>query len=271
MTTLAHHWAGRPLAIRPESLATLLQVDGMTPSASRFVGTQPVGSVARITRNGVAVLTIDGVLVNRGQILSEHLGVNSYEGLAYKLSAMGRDRKVKSIILDVESPGGEAVGAFELAATIRAISSQKPTFAIVNGMAASAAYALASACRAIISTPSGVSGSIGVVLLHADYSRALDKAGVTPTLIHAGKHKVDANQFEPLPKDVRGDLQGEVDRFYSMFLNTVAVGRGARLSADAARKTEARTFIGRDAQKVGLVDEIGTFDELLNELERRAA
>jgi ClpP class serine protease len=127
---------------------------------------------------------------------------------------------------------------------------------------------LASACRSVITTESGVSGSIGVVLLHSDISGALDKAGISPTLIFAGKHKTDANAFTPLSKEVTADLQQEVDQFYQMFLDCVAAGRGARLTAAAASATEAKTFVGRDALAAGLVDEIGLFSDLVASLEK---
>ena len=54
--------------------------------------------------------------------------------------------------------------------------------------------------------------------MHADYSRAVDRAGVTPTLIHAGAHKVDGNPYAPLSGEVKADLQAEVDRYYALNL-----------------------------------------------------
>ncbi|RWF97659.1 MAG: S49 family peptidase, partial [Mesorhizobium sp.] len=103
------------------------------------------------------------------------------------------DPAVRSVILDMHSPGGEAVGAFETAALVRDLAARKRTVAVVNGMAASAMYAIASGANEIVTTETGIAGSIGVVLLHADFSRQLDRDGITPTLIHAGAHKVDAN------------------------------------------------------------------------------
>ena len=246
------------------------------PGASRFAGESYDRASGRAmpyrrTPEGVAIVTITGSLVNRGAWVGASSGLTSYEGIAFQIDSAARDPKVRSILLDMESPGGEAVGCFEVAATIRKVGAEKPIHAMVNGMAASAAYAIASACRSITSVESGLSGSIGVVMLHADYSRAIDRAGITPTFIHAGAHKVDGNPFEPLSKEVRGDLQAEVEKFYSLFLETVAAGRGKRLSAKAARATEARTFIGQAALDAGLVDQIGNFGELLAMMNRSAA
>ena len=103
-------------------------------------------------------------------------------------------------------------------------------------------------------------------MLHADRSGELAAQGVKPTLIFAGSHKVDGNPFEPLSDAVRADLQASVDAHYRQFLDTVALGRGSRLTADMARATEARTFIGSEAITLGLADRIASFDEVLTSL-----
>jgi signal peptide peptidase SppA len=272
MNNLISAWTGRPLAIRPENLTALLSLD-QNPTAgpneaTRFSGRRSPAGLYTITDAGVALIQILGPLVNRGAWIGPSwFAGQSYEGVSAQLEAATRDPSVGAIILDIESPGGEAVGAFETAALIRKCGEAKPIFAMVNGMAASAAYALASGCKAIISTPTGLSGSIGVVLLHADYSRAIDQAGITPTLIHAGAHKVDGNPYQPLPSAVRSDLQNEIDKYHAIFCSTVEDGRGARLSAAAAKATQAKTYVGEAARGAGLVDDIGVFSELLTEAE----
>lgn len=270
----------RPLLIAPEKAQVILSVlagrIGVdAPEASRFEGADVVTDADGRDRaipyrvaNGVGIITITGSLVNRGAWIGANSGLTSYEGIGHQIRTAAADPAVHSVILDMHSPGGEAVGAFETAALVRDLAKSKRTVAIVNGMAASAAYAIASGASEIVSTQTGVSGSIGVVLLHADFSRQLDRDGVTPTLIHAGAHKVDGNPFEPLSDDVRDSLQAEVDSFYDAFLATVAKGRGNRLTAAAARKTEARTFIGKAAVAAGVADRIGTFESVLAELSR---
>ena len=270
----------RPLLIAPEKAQVILSVlagrIGVdVAEASRFEGADTVTdadgrmrSVPYRVANGVGIITITGSLVNRGAWIGANSGLTSYEGIGHQIRAAAADPAVHSVILDMHSPGGEAVGAFETAALVRNLAASKRTVAIVNGMAASAAYAIASGASEIVTTETGVSGSIGVVLLHADFSRQLDRDGVTPTLIHAGAHKVDGNPFEPLSADVRDSLQAEVDSFYDAFLAAVAKGRGNRLSSAAARKTEARTFIGKAAVDAGVADRIGTFESVLAELSR---
>jgi signal peptide peptidase SppA len=296
MTSLIHiadRVLNRPLLITRDKAQVVLSVLSSrigvnTPEASRFEGEDEPerdehgNVVTRVNgwgeqvpkmkpykvKNGVGIITITGSLVNRGAWIGAHSGLTSYEGIGHQIKTATEDSSLHAVILDLNSPGGEAVGAFETAALVRQLSVKKRTVAIVNGMAASAAYAIASGASEIVTTETGVSGSIGVVLLHADFSRQLDREGITPTLIHAGAHKVDGNPFEPLSADVREGLQEEVNAFYDAFLTTVANGRGNRLTAAAARKTEARIFIGKAAVDAGTADRVGSFESVLAELSR---
>lgn len=262
--------------VMPEAAQTVMR--GPSPGASRFIGEaveqddqgRTRALPYRRTKEGVAVITVTGSLINRGAWLGSNSGETSYEGIKYQIARAAADPRAKAILLDIESPGGEAVGAFEAAEAVRVAAREKPVTAVVNGMAASAAYALASGATRVVTTPTGLAGSIGVVMLHADYSRYLDEKGITPTLIFAGAHKVDGNPFEPLPPGVREDLQREVEQFYGLFVKTVSAGRKG-MSAAAVRATEARTFIGKDAIDVGLADELGTFESALADLTRGAS
>ncbi|ORE94109.1 putative phage head-tail preconnector protein [Stappia sp. 22II-S9-Z10] len=297
MTYLAHiadRALNRPLLITPDKAQVVMQVlagrigiDG--PSASRFFGDdierdedgKPVVAtneygfpvVKRKPYNvaeGVAIITITGSLVNRGAWIGASSGLTSYEGIQHQLFTAAKDTDVHAVILDIASPGGEAVGAMETAAAVRELAKAKPVVAVVNGMAASGGYAIASGATEIVTTETGVSGSIGVVLLHADFSRNLANEGISPTLIFAGAHKVDGNPFEPLSDAVRDDLQAEVNGFYEAFLKTVSAGRGRRLTVDGARRTEARTFVGEAAVAAGVADRVGTFGEVMAQLTKTA-
>lgn len=243
-------------------------VEFHAPRASRFYGDYPLADDGkplpfRRTADGTAILTLVGEWVNRGAWIGASSGLISYEGFKYQIQRAAADSKTARIVLDIESPGGEAVGAFEAAAVVRQAATQKPVIAVVNGMAASAAYAIASGANRIVTMPTGLSGSIGVVLMHLDFSQWLADEGIKPTLIFAGDHKVDGNPYEPLHAAVRKDLQAEVSSFYQQFVDTVAVGR--KMSADAVRATQARVFKGQEAVDVGLADTVGTFEDVLAE------
>ena len=251
------------------------------PEASRFVGEWPAsegqeGGRSRsiepfkLTRQGVGVITVTGTLINRGAFVGSYSGETSYEGIKHQLARAGADSRVKSLILDLDTPGGEANGAFEAAQAVRDVAASKPVIAIANGMAASAGYALASGATRIIAAPSAISGSIGCLILHLDFSRQLDHEGVTPTLLFEGARKMDGNPLEPLSGDAEATLRDEVHRYYELFVETVAAGRGRRTPASAARSTEGRVYVGREAIDARLVDDVGTFEEVLSDLTRRA-
>lgn len=291
---IADRALNRPLLITPEKAQVIMSVLAgrigiNAPDASRFEGDNmerdSEGNIVRTidswgdsvpkrkpynVKDGVGIITVTGSLVNRGAWIGASSGLTSYEGVSHQLKAARDDDAVHSLIIDGHSPGGEATGAFEVAALVREVSAKKRVVAVVNGQACSAMYAIASGATEIVTTETGVSGSIGVVMLHADYSKWLAKEGVDPTLIFAGAHKVDGNPFTPLPADVRDELQREVSAFYDLFVTTVAKGRGNRLMADAARATEARTFIGQAAVDAGVADRLGTFESVLSELTKSA-
>ena len=214
-------------------------------------GTQPYAVV-----DGIAVIEIAGTLVHRGAWIGQSSGLTSYEGIAAQLQAALADPAVRGIALDIDSFGGEVAGAFDLADRIRAARVQKPVHAFVAEHALSAGYVLASQADRIILPRTGAVGSIGVVALHTDMSGALDQKGIAVTLIHAGIHKVDANPYQPLSKAVGDQMQRELEVVRFLFAETVATGRGDRLTHAAAIATEAAVFRGTDAIAAGLADEL---------------
>jgi len=279
LAQIASRVLNRPLLLHPDKADLILHVlqgrIGIEPLAvpdpqsNRFVGShrRDNGSVSsmRIAK-GVSILPIVGSLVNRGAWIGANSGLVSYEGIAAQLREAEADPEVRAILLDIDSPGGEATGMFATANLVRAVNEVKPVLAFVNDVAASAAYGIASAAREIIVSPTSMVGSIGVVLTHLDRSGELEDRGVKPTLIHAGAHKVDGHPFGPLSDAVRADLQAEVFKIYDQFVGLVAEGRAGRISADAIRATEARTYLGADAIAQGLADRMASLDDIITAL-----
>lgn len=206
--------------------------------------------------DGVAVIEISGVLIHRGGWIGESSGQTSYEGIAAQIEAAASDPSVRRVALEIDSFGGEVAGVFDLADRIRALRREKPVWAFVAEHAFSAGYALASQADRILLPRTGAVGSIGVVVMHADLSGQLDQDGVRVTLVHAGSHKVDGNPYAPLPEDVRGDIQREIDVLRLLFAETVAAGRGSHLSKENAMATEAAAYRGADAVAAGLADAV---------------
>jgi signal peptide peptidase SppA len=190
------------------------------------LGGDPPKAPAAVTVNGVAVLSVFGILAPRMNLFTMASGGTSAEGLARDVRTAAADERIKAIVLAVDSPGGSCHLVTETAAAVRAARAFKPVTAVVSPLCASAAYWIAANASEIVATPSGDIGSIGVVGVHEDISKALEKAGVTVSLIAAGKHKTEANQFEPLSNEARATLQRRVDACYDQFVRDVAVGRG---------------------------------------------
>ncbi|MFV0301792.1 MAG: S49 family peptidase, partial [Paracoccus sp. (in: a-proteobacteria)] len=206
--------------------------------------------------DGVAVIAIAGTLVHRGAWIGQSSGLTSYEGLAAQIDAAVSDNAIRGIALEIDSFGGEVAGAFDLADRIRAARDAKPVHAFLAEHALSAGYALASQADRITLPRTGAAGSIGVITMHTDMSGMLAQKGVAVTLIHAGAQKADGNPYAALPEGIRDRLQAELEDLRILFAETVAAGRGARMTTDAALATEAAVFRGTAAVEAGLADAV---------------
>lgn len=214
---------------------------------------------------GKAIIPIHGLLLNRFPYSWSF--ATGYNFIQSQVSAAMDDGDVDGIVYDVNSYGGLVTGCQETSDLMFAASAKqggKPSLAVVDANCYSAAYYLASAADRIAVTPSGGAGSVGVVLMHVDVSKALDEMGVKVTFIHAGEHKVDGNAYEPLSKEVAADLKAEIDKMYGRFVSTVTRNR-PNLSDKAVRDTEARIYQADDALALGLVDAVQTPPDALQE------
>ena len=207
-------------------------------------------------RDGIANICIHGTLVQRNG-LESWSGMIGYDGVRARFRAALADSDVRGVMLDVDSPGGDVAGCFDLADEIR--ESPKPVWSHVNELAASAAYALASQSDFLVAAQTGRVGSIGAIVMHTDRSRETEEAGLKVTLITAGKHKADGNPYEALPEEVRDRVASELETIRKMFAEKVAMARPG-LSVDAVLATEAAVFFARDAVALGLVDTILPLD-----------
>lgn len=244
------------------------------PTANAFVGRPVFGkderfSGYRITDKGVAIVPVHGELVNRGAWVGASSGLVSYEGLRHTLRQAANDPAVRAIVMDMNSPGGMVAGMPETAATVRDIAKIKPVIAVANDMMASAAYGIASGATKIIASDTAMVGSIGTLYVHTDRSKALEKAGLKVTLIHAGARKVEGNSMQPLPDDVRQRIQERTQKLQASFIGLVQAGR-PQLSEAAIRATEADVYFGAEAVDQGLADAVGTFDGAVAEAESGA-
>ena len=212
---------------------------------------------------GIAVIPVHGTLVKRTAGLDAASGLTSYTEIAAMLDSAMADPQVAGILLEIDSPGGEASGSFELARRVREASTAKPVWAVANDSAYSAAYAIGSAANRLIVSETGGVGSIGVIALHIDQSVRDANEGYRYTAITAGAHKNDFSPHQPLTDEAKAELQAEVDRLYGLFVAHVASMR--TLATDDVRATEAGLYFGADAIAAGLADAVGTFESALTD------
>jgi signal peptide peptidase SppA len=224
---------------------------------------------AALEATGVQVLPVHGFLVSRGAHINACETMTSYEGLRQQLRAAIADPLVERIVLDIDTPGGSAVGAFELAADIRAMSLIKPITGIVNFMAYSGGYLIGAACsELVVSQTSGV-GSVGVIASHMERSKQLESAGVKVTTVYAGAHKNDLSPNEPLTDQSIRVLNDLVQESYQLFTGAVSVYRG--MSIEAVRATEAGLYRGQAAIAIGFADRLQTPQDAVDDLARAVA
>lgn len=215
-----------------------------------------------VYQDGFAVIPIHGALLNR---FAYSWGfVTGYQAIRRQLNAALEDDDVKTIIFDVDSPGGAVAGNIELADEIRASREIKPSLAVVDAVCASAAMPLASAATQVVAIPSARIGSIGVYVMHMDVSGAMEKAGVKVSYIEAPEDgmKTSGTPFRALSDSERAEFQASVNKSYDRFVACLTANRG--ISDSAVRETKGRVFDADEALALGLIDAVRTPSEAVS-------
>jgi signal peptide peptidase SppA len=248
----------------PPSDETMFQVN-----TDRVLRDSRKQMAAASTGSGIAVLPLYGVVTQRGNMVDEISGPGSSSTQQFTsvLRQMLADDTVGQILIDIDSPGGSVYGVSELAGEIVKARAQKPVIAVANSLAASAAYWIGCSASEFYVTPGGEVGSIGVWQAHFDYSKALEEDGVKPTLISAGKFKVEGNPYVPLDEQAQAFMQSRVDDYYNAFVEAVAIGRGVSIDDVKTGMGEGRVLGADAALAQNMVDGIATFDDVLAKMQ----
>jgi signal peptide peptidase SppA len=277
-------WAiGQAWAVEPGYLQRVAQVvqararqepmPGLTPDERRLAAARDDRSEGRrLHRSGaIAIVPVFGMIVHRAGMVTDYSGGTSVQSLQRAVREAVADDDVRTIVLDFDSPGGSVAGIVEFADELRRARERKALIAVANTQAASAAYWLAAQATTLAVTPSGTVGSVGVYSLHEDVSGALEQAGIRMTYVHAGAHKVEGNNYEPLAPEARRELQAHVDGCYQQFVTSVAQGR--RVSEAHVRKAfgQGRLVRPADALAAGMVDRIATLEDIVREAQGAVA
>lgn len=212
----------------------------------------------------IAVIDVFGSLVHRGGFMDSS-GLTSFDALENELNVALGDRDTNGILFRIDSPGGEVSGVFDFVDRVKAAGRIKPTLAMVEDMAASGAFLVASAANEIVASQGALTGSIGVILTHVDQSEFDKGMGLKITHITAGARKADGSPHIPLTDESLSELQSTVNTMMDFFVGKVAQFRG--LTEAEVRGTEAGMFIGEQAQRFGLVDAIGPMELALDKIQ----
>lgn len=241
---------GQSVTISGEQMGVLAEpvrdkVDGWT-GEKVYHGPKMVGSVA--------IVEVEGTLVNKGSYIGQSSGVTSYEGIGVQVADC-RSPSVQAAVFEVDSFGGEVDGAFALAEEIFALGEEKPTIAILTDHACSAGYLLASACRQIIIPSTGYAGSIGVITMHIDATKWMEREGLAVSVMRAGPDKARPQQFiESMGEADYAERMADIEALRQEFAATVARFRVGRMSLEAILGTNSKIYRGEEAVKIGLCD-----------------
>lgn len=212
---------------------------------------------------GVARIPINGTLVHKLGGVEPWSGMIGYDQLDQIIGDAQDNKDVGALLLDIDSPGGEVAGCFDLARKLAKTSARgggKPIIGAANEMACSAAYALISACDEVYMPETGIAGSIGVWTLLVDMTQALDKGGIEVTMIRAGERKARGGPYEQADEATVAKLLDWVEETRQQFAALVAEHRS--ISVDAVLDQEGDWFPGDEAMDRGLVDGIGPFEAI---------
>lgn len=254
--------------------AVLLREFGGADSVATVAG---VGDVAR-SRGAVAagqgqsrpaatiaVASIHGAMVSRATSQTVDMGLLSYDMILAALGELVARQDVAAIVLDLNTPGGQVALMPETARRIREWAAIKPIIAVANPLAASAGLWLAVAATEFVATPSAMVGSLGVLSQHWDVSKALDKAGITTTLLTstAAPHKAEGSPYAPLEPATRAEFQRRLDQHHAEFAGAVAASRNVSIEEANARFGGGRLLSAQQSLSAGLIDRVATLDQVV--------
>lgn len=220
----------------------LLLISGIVLAALVVGGV--VATLARGDRGDVAVVTIEGMIVEPGHF------VRQMEGLR-------KDKVVKAVVLRIESPGGAVAAGQEMTAEVLRVAKEKPVVASMGNVAASAGYYIASAANYIIANPGTITASIGVRMEHAEIERLLSGLGIKLENLKSGAVKDIGTYTRPMTAEERAILENILTELHGQFIRAVAENRKLP-EEDVKKVADGRPVTGMDALSKKLIDAIGT-------------
>ena len=191
----------------------------------------------------IARVNIQGIIVQDDQRLEA-------------LRDLSENDAVKAVILRIDSPGGTIVGGETLYRAVLDLAKEKPVVAVMDGVAASAAYMTAIAADRLFAREGTLTGSVGVILQTTEVTKLLEMIGISARSFKSGSLKASPSPVEQITPEVEAATQALIDEMYRMFRDMVLERRNMK-PAEESKFADGRIFTGRQAMQNGLIDEIG--------------
>lgn len=219
-------------------------------------------------RGATAVINVTGQLVDGNAGYMRYFRVIGYDDIAEAAIAAYSDPDVKKVMWKIESPGGQVSGVMDLGAMISLMSGMKSSMTYTANLMASGGYWLATAVKGeIVAGPTAEVGSIGVLMVLTDVTKALADQGIKKTIMRAGDDKARINPLEAPRAEDLALLQQSMDDVHGLFRAQVSKGRPNLSTEDMLAATTGRTFLGKRAKSAGLVDKVASFEQALKLLD----
>lgn len=259
LTAIAKHWA-----IDPDAFQSMQTTIKQAQAGLSLFGQKPLANTYKTTvRNGVAIIPVHGVITPHLDLFTLIMGGTAFDTLANDLQTAAADNDIKAILLDIDSPGGVAVGTSEMAELIRKIAADKPVWAYVGRTCCSAAYWLASAANRIVAHKSALVGSIGVVST-VPVQENPDADGYRQIEIVSS----NAKNKRPDPRTEEGldTIRAELDALETEFIKDIANYRNTDAERIKTDFGQGGVLLGNAAAKVEMIDATGDFDSCFSEI-----
>jgi signal peptide peptidase SppA len=209
--------------------------------------------------DGTAIIPLEGVLTKKNNCWSDATSTIEFR---HALRKAAHDPQVDSVLIVVDSPGGSLSGTQSAAREIGLAKERKPVHAYVEGECCSAAYWIASQCDVVHASSTAIIGSIGVLMVVPDTSRAYEKAGIKMHVIGSTDLKGAGSDGSPVTDAMILEWKSTISALSDEFVKNIAMGRGIKIE-DAQKWADARVHIASDALALGMIDTICNLDDLI--------
>jgi len=234
------------------ALATVGVLALLTTFAFFGLGALLIKTISKSTN----VTVVEGSASEKVGIIHLTGVITESEPTIKQLLKFRKNPDVKAVVIRIDSPGGAVGASQELFQEIRDLDSRKPVVISMGSVAASGGYYAALGARTIVANPGTITGSIGVIMKIPNLQKLMEKIGISTTVIKSGKLKDLGAVNRSLSPEEKAVLENVMDDIHEQFIEDVAASRN--LPIEKVRKVaDGRIFSGRQAKKLGLVDQLG--------------